>query len=135
MLLLDKVASEPQKARWLQPIIDGTVRSAFAMTEPAPGAGSDPSQMLTTAERHGDRWVISGRKWFITGAGVARHFILLARTGDDPRQGVTAFLFDRDRPGWRIVRRIPIMGPEEHGGHCELAFDGLVVDLDPEARP
>ena len=49
----------------------------------------------------------------------------MARTSDDPRKGLTAFLFDRDQPGWRIVRRIPIMGPEEHGGHCELEFDGL----------
>ena len=73
------------------------------------------------------RWVIEGRKWFITGAGVAQHFILIARTSDDPRRGLTAFLFDRDQPGWEIVRRIPIMGPEEHGGHCELVFAGLEV--------
>ena len=131
MILLDKVASAVQAERWLQPIIDGKVRSAFAMTEPAPGSGSDPSSMQTTAERRGDRWTVRGRKWFITGAGVARHFILVARTGDDPRRGLTAFLFDADQPGWRIVRRIPIMGPEEHGGHCELAFDGLeIADAD-----
>ena len=72
-------------------------------------------------------WAIEGRKWFITGAGAAQHFILIARTSDDPRRGLTAFLFDRDQPGWEIVRRIPIMGPEEHGGHCELVFDGLEV--------
>src|SRR5690606_27154308 len=57
----------------------------------------------------------------------AQHFILLARTSDTPRKGLTAFLFDRDDPGWEIVRRIPIMGPEEHGGHCELRFDGLAI--------
>ena len=68
-----------------------------------------------------------GRKWFITGAAEASHFILVARTSDDPRHGLTAFLFHRDQPGWRIVRRIAIMGPEEHGGHCELAFDGLEI--------
>jgi acyl-CoA dehydrogenase len=83
--------------------------------------------MLTTATRKGDKWVIRGRKWFITGAGVAQHFILIAKTSDDKRKGLTAFLFDRDQPGWRIVRRIPIMGPEEHGGHCELEFDGLEI--------
>ena len=77
--------------------------------------------------RRDGRWVIEGRKWFITGAGVAQHFILIARTSDDPRRGLTAFLFDRDQPGWEIVRRIPIMGPEEHGGHCELVFAGLEV--------
>jgi len=127
MILLEKVAREDQKARWLQPIIDGRVRSAFAMTEPMPGAGSDPSAMRTRAERRGDRWVVHGHKWFITGAGIAQHFILVARTSDDPRKGLTAFLFERDQPGWEIVRRIPIMGPEEHGGHCELRFDGLEI--------
>jgi acyl-CoA dehydrogenase len=127
MMVLEKVATEAQKERWLQPIVDGRVRSAFAMTEPHPGGGSDPSMMLTTAIRRGDGWQVHGRKWFITGAGLAQHFILVAKTSDDPRRGLTAFLFDRDQPGWRIVRRIPIMGPEEHGGHCELEFDGLEI--------
>jgi acyl-CoA dehydrogenase len=128
MIVLEKVATPEQKERWLQPIVEGRVRSAFAMTEPHPGSGSDPAMMLTRATRRGDIWRIEGRKWFITGAGVARHFILVARTSDDPRKGLTAFLFDRDQPGWRIVRRIPIMGPEEHGGHCELEFEGLEVE-------
>jgi acyl-CoA dehydrogenase len=128
MILLNRVATEPQKDRWLQPIIDGAVRSAFVMTEPAPGSGSDPAaMMLTTAKRQGDRWRVEGRKWFITGAEEAGHFILVARTSDDPRKGLTAFLFDRDQPGWEIARRIPIMGPEEHGGHCELNFDELEI--------
>ncbi|GMQ75728.1 MAG: acyl-CoA dehydrogenase family protein [Gammaproteobacteria bacterium] len=128
MLVLEKVASDDQKARWLQPIVDGEVRSALAMTEPHPGAGSDPAgMMLTTATRKGDTWVIEGHKWFITGAGAARTFIVIARTSDDPRRGLTAFLFDRDDPGWELVRRVGIMGPEEHGGHCELRFDGLEI--------
>jgi acyl-CoA dehydrogenase len=127
MILLEKVAREEQKQQWLQPIIDGNLRSAFAMTEPAPGAGSDPSLMLTRAEKKGNRWIIHGRKTFITGAAVAQHFILIARTTNDIRKGLTAFLFDRDQPGWHIERRIPIMGPEEHGGHCELIFDGLEI--------
>ncbi|MGH6954251.1 MAG: acyl-CoA dehydrogenase family protein [Alphaproteobacteria bacterium] len=127
MLVLNRVASEAQKARWLQPIIDGRVRSAFVMTEPMPGSGSDPSAMLTTAERRGGAWVVRGRKWFITGGAVAAHFILVARTSGDPRRGLSAFMFHKDQPGWRLVRRIPIMGPEEHGGHCELEFDGLEI--------
>ena len=130
MILLERVGTEAQKERWLDPIIEGRVRSSFAMTEPAPGSGSDPSMMLTTAERDGDQWRINGRKWFITGAGEAQHFILVARTSDDERRGLTAFLFDADQPGWEIERRIPIMGPEEHGGHCELRFDDLVVPDD-----
>ena len=128
MIVLERVATPAQKERWLQPIIDGTVRSALAMTEPAPGSGSDPlGMMLTRAEKSGNKWVVHGHKWFITGAGVAQHFILLARTSDHPRKGLTAFLFDRDDPGWELVRRVPIMGPEEHGGHCELKFHGLEI--------
>jgi len=127
MMVLEKVATPAQKARWLAPIVAGRVRSAFAMTEPHPGSGSDPSMMLTKATRKGDRYVIEGRKWFITGAEDAGHFILMARTSDDPRKGLSAFLFDRAAPGWGIERRIPIMGPEEHGGHCELVFEGLEI--------
>ncbi len=125
--VLGKVATAAQQDRWLQPIVDGAARSAFVMTEPHPGSGSDPSMMLTRATREGERWIVKGRKWFITGAGEAKVFILIARTSDDPRRGLTAFLFDRDQPGWNLVRRIPIMGPEEHGGHCELDFDGLEI--------
>ena len=127
MMVLEKVATPDQKARWLAPIVDGRVRSAFAMTEPHPGGGSDPGMIQTRAERRGDGYVVTGRKWYITGAEEAEHFILTARTSDDARKGLTAFLFHRDQPGWRILRRIPIMGPEEHGGHCELLFEGLEI--------
>jgi acyl-CoA dehydrogenase len=128
MWVLEKVGTEEQKSRWLQPIVDGRVRSAIVMTEPHPGSGSDPAGMMQTrAEKRGDRYVVRGRKWFITGAEGAAHFILLARTSDDPRRGLTAMLFHKDQPGWRILRRIPIMGPEEHGGHCELELEGLEV--------
>ncbi|MBT3171301.1 MAG: acyl-CoA dehydrogenase [Rhodospirillaceae bacterium] len=128
MRLLSMVGTEEQKKIWLQPIIDGKVRSAFVMTEPHPGAGSDPAGMMRTkAEKKGDKWVVHGRKWFITGAGASDHFILIARTSDDPRNGLSAFLFHKDQPGWEIVRKVPIMGPEEHGGHCELRFDGLEI--------
>jgi acyl-CoA dehydrogenase len=127
MNVLKLVGTPAQKDTWLRPIVEGKVRSAFAMTEPAPGGGSDPSMIRTRAEKKGDRYVITGRKWFITGADGAAHFILIARTSDDRRRGLTAFLFHKDQPGWRIRRRIEIMGPEEHGGHCELEFDGLEV--------
>ncbi|MDF2096043.1 acyl-CoA dehydrogenase family protein [Aquibaculum arenosum] len=128
MILLNRVGTPAQKDHWLQPIVDGKVRSSFVMTEPDPGSGSDPAgMMLTRAEKKGDKWVINGRKWFITGAEVAEHFILVARTSDDPRKGLSCFLHHRDDPGWRIERRIPIMGPEEHGGHCELVYEGLEI--------
>ncbi|MDA1089337.1 MAG: acyl-CoA dehydrogenase family protein [Proteobacteria bacterium] len=128
MVVLNKVGTETQKDKWLQPIIDGKVRSSIVMTEPHPGAGSDPAgMMLTTATRDGDTWTVNGEKWFITGAEAAGHFILVARTSDDPRKGLTAFMFDRDQPGWEITRRIAIMGPEEHGGHCQMKFAGLEI--------
>ncbi len=127
MNLLARAGTPEQKEKWLRPIVDGAVRSSFAMTEPAPGGGSDPGMIQTRAEKKGDKWVITGRKWFITGADDAAHFILIARTSEDARKGLTAFLYHRDQSGWRIVRRIPIMGPQEHGGHCELEFDGLEI--------
>jgi acyl-CoA dehydrogenase len=127
MNLLNKVATEAQKDRWLQPIIDGKVRSAFVMTEPHPGGGSDPAMIRTAAVKSGGKWTVTGHKWFITGASAADHFILIARTSDDARKGLTAFLFHRDQPGWRVERRIPIMGPEEHGGHGEVIFEGLEI--------
>jgi acyl-CoA dehydrogenase len=130
MNLLAKVGTPAQKEKWLRPIVDGKVRSAFAMTEPHPGSGSDPGMMITRAEKKNDRYIVRGRKWFITGADGAAHFILIARTSDDARRGLTAFLYHKDQPGWKILRRIPIMGPEEHGGHCEIEYDGLEIPFE-----
>jgi len=130
MMVLEQAATPAQKERWLRPIVEGEVSSSFAMTEPSPGAGSDPGMMRTSAEKRGNTHVLRGRKWFITGAADASHFIVMARTSDDPRRGLTAFLHHRDDPGWRIERRIPIMGPEEHGGHCEIVYDGMELPAD-----
>lgn len=129
MNVLNKVLkTDAQKDQWLQPIIDGRIRSSFVMTEPQPGSGSDPGgMMLTRAVRQGGKYVVHGRKWFISGADGATHFILVARTSDDPRNGLSAFLFHKDQPGWRILRRVPTMGPDELGGTCELEFDGLEI--------
>ncbi len=128
MILLDRVASDAQKERWLKPIVEGRARSAFVMTEPAPGSGSDPGGMMQTrAERKGDKWIVTGRKWFITGAEGAETFILVARTADGERKNLTAFLHGPGGRGFGIVRRIPIMGPEEHGGHCEVEYDRFEI--------
>jgi acyl-CoA dehydrogenase len=129
MTVLNKaLPDDAMKDRWLQPIIDGKVRSSFAMTEPAPGSGSDPGgMMLTRAQKRQGKYIVHGRKWFISGAALARHFILIARTSDDPRTGLSAFLHHADDPGWRIERRIKTLGPEEHGGVCELVYDGLEI--------
>ncbi|MFN4142684.1 acyl-CoA dehydrogenase family protein [Aestuariivirga sp.] len=129
MNVLNKaLRTEAEKDRWLQPIVDGEIRSAFVMTEPHPGSGSDPGgMMLTRAEKQGGKYIVNGRKWFISGAEGATHYILVARTSEDPRRGLSAFLFHKDQPGWRILRRIPTMGPEELGGACELEFEGLEI--------
>lgn len=128
MMLLARIGTPEQQDWWLKPVIAGDVQSAFAMTEPAPGSGSDPAGMMQTlATRDGDDWIINGHKWFITGAENAAHFIVVARTSDDPRKGLTAFLFHKDDPGFSVERRIAIMGPEEHGGHCEVRFDNMRV--------
>ncbi len=123
MYILNKIGTEDQKKIWLDPIIRGEVRSSLAMTEPAPGGGSDPSMIRTEAVYKNGKWKVSGLKWYITGAAVASHFILLAKT----KEGLTAFLYHKNQPGWHIKRRIPIMGPEEHGGHCELEYNGLEI--------
>ncbi len=110
--LLSKIGTEAQKDWFLQPLIDGAVRSSFAMTEPAPGSGSDPSMMLTTATRKGDKWIIKGRKWYITGAEEAAQFILVARTSEDTRKGLTAFLFHKISLAGIFKDAFPLWAPK-----------------------
>jgi acyl-CoA dehydrogenase len=96
MHLLEVVATGEQRERFLAPLVRGEIRSSFAMTEPPPGAGADPSALSTTAVRVGDRWQINGRKVFFTGADGAGFFIVMARTSGVPgdRGGATMFLVD-----------------------------------------
>jgi acyl-CoA dehydrogenase len=123
MHLLEKIGTLQQKERYLRPLASGEIRSCFSMTEPAPGAGADPSMLRTSAERRGDRWVINGRKWFITGAIGASFSIVMARTGDvRGRDGATMFLVETDNPGFRIVRKVPTLDTVSPGGHCEIDF-------------
>jgi len=123
ILLLDKVADSRQRTRYLEPLARGEVRSAFAMTEPAPGAGSDPEGLLTQAVRHRGGWLISGRKWFITGADGAGFVIVMARTGES----ATMFLVDSDNPGMQVTRRIGSVDSGFSGGHCDLQLDDCYV--------
>ena len=128
MLLLQKVADAAQRERYLAPLAAGEIRSAFAMTEPAPGAGSDPGQLATVAEPDGDGWVIDGRKWFITGADGAAFFIVMARTGDE---AATMLLVDAGTPGLHVERSIPSLDSGFSGGHGEVVLTGCRVG--PEA--
>ncbi len=123
MHLLEAVATPEQKEKYLRPLSAGEVRSCFSMTEPAPGAGSDPSLLQTYAEKRGDKWVINGKKWFITGAMGAAFTIAMARTDEvKGRHGATMFLVDADNPGFRINRKIGTMDEWVPGGHCEVEF-------------
>jgi acyl-CoA dehydrogenase len=132
MHLLEVVASAEQKQRYLVPLAAGEIRSCFAMTEPAPGAGSDPDALTTHAVRVSGGWRIEGRKWFITGADGAGFAICMARTSGQPgeRGGATMFLVDADNPGLRIGRHIPTLDESLYGGHVEVQFDGCVVPDD-----
>jgi alkylation response protein AidB-like acyl-CoA dehydrogenase len=127
--LLAHVATDPQRAEFLLPLAQGVKRSAFAMTEPAPGAGSDPSALATRAERTADGWVINGRKWFITGADGADIFIVMARTSGEPgeRGGATMFLVHAPTAGLEVTRHIGTVDRSMLGGHCEVVFDDLHV--------
>jgi acyl-CoA dehydrogenase len=132
MNLLAKVARADQRERYLRPLAAGEVRSAFAMTEPAPGAGSDPAMLLTRAERIGGGWSISGRKWFITGAEGAGFFICMARTSDaiERGHGATMFLVAADAPGLRVERIVEAMDRSFPGGHAEVVFEDCRVGDD-----
>lgn len=128
MHLLDIVATEQQKQRWLRPLASGRIRSCFCMTEPHPGAGADPALMNTIAERDGDHYVIHGRKWLITGADGAGFAIIMACVPDAGEQGgATMFLADMEASGIRIERIIDSMDASFAGGHAEVVFDGLRV--------
>jgi acyl-CoA dehydrogenase len=132
MHLLAKVAGEDQQHRYLAPLAAGEIRSCFAMTEPAPGAGSDPRALATTAVRVPGGWRIDGRKWFISGADGAAFAICMARTGGVPGDagGATMFLVDAGNPGMKIVRNITTLDEGLFGGHSEVLFDGCVVGDD-----
>jgi acyl-CoA dehydrogenase len=124
MAMLEKIANQQQLADFLTPLAAGDVRSCFAMTEPAPGAGSDPRALSTTATKTDQGWQIDGEKWFITGALGAAFMIVMARTS--PR-GATMFLVDAGAPGIEIAEVIDTIDKASAGGHSRIVFDGCVV--------
>jgi acyl-CoA dehydrogenase len=129
MHMLEAIATAEQKEDYLRPLAAGRVRSCFAMTEPAPGAGSDPSALATRAERAPTGWRITGRKWFITGADDAGFAICMARTSGEPGDpgGATMFLVKAENPGMKLIRHIDTLDESLYGGHAELLFDGCLV--------
>src|SRR6267154_133835 len=133
MHLLEEVAEPGQKEAWLRPLAAGEIRSCFMMTEPAPGAGADPSMLLTTARRaegsnSGD-FVIDGTKWLITGAVGAEFAIIMAKNDSDPLgpAGATMFLTPMNAPGIHIERVLDTLDQYMSGGHAVVRLDGLRV--------
>lgn len=128
MDLLLRAASPSIRERWLAPLARAEITSGFAMTEPAPGAGSDPSNLQTRATKVDGGWVIDGHKWYTTGGGDAAFLIVMARTSDDPRSGASMFVVDRNAEGVEHVRDIPVMCPPilQHR-EAELRFNSVRV--------
>lgn len=124
MINLLEQGTPEQQEKYLLPLIRGEIRSCFAMTEPAPGAGSDPRMLKTHAVRRGGKWILNGHKWFISGAVGASFAIVLARTGE----GATMFLVDFDRPGYDVVRNIGSMDGYQIGGHGEIRLTDVELD-------
>ena len=128
MDLLLQAASPAVREQWLEPLCAAEITSAFCMTEPAPGAGADPRNLLTTATRTSDGWRIDGRKWFATGGGDASLLIVMARTGEGAHDGATLFAIDAKTPGIQHLRDVPVMA-ESLLAHreAELLFDAVTV--------
>ena len=127
MHLLHNWANDEQTERYLVPLAEGKTFSAFSMTEPPPGAGSDPRMILMRAVRSGDDWVINGHKWLTSNGEVADFFIIMAVTDPDvhPYKGCTQFLAPRETAGINIVRDVPVMGGKDFGGHVEIRYEDV----------
>ena len=129
-IMLDRHASPHWRDAYLRPLVAGEISPSFAMTEPDV-AGSDPTGLQTTARLDGDEWVISGRKWFTTGAAGAAYTTVMCRTETDaaPHASFSMIIVPTDTPGYRLVRETPLLGLPAggHGGHYEVAYDDVRV--------
>jgi acyl-CoA dehydrogenase len=133
MEILAQFGTEEQQRRWLQPLLDGTIRSAFAMTEPAV-ASSDATNIQLTMRREGDEYVLNGRKWWTTGAARPRCNILIVMGKTDPtnpdiHRQQSMLLASLDTPGISIVRPLPVFGYMDNEGHAELSFEDARVPV------
>ena len=130
MEILAQYGTPEQKKQWLEPLLEGRIRSGFSMTEPMT-AGSEPTQMQTRAARDGDSWVITGRKWFTTGGMHARVLIVAAVTNPSGtrHRRVSLILVPVDPPGVTILRSPPVLGQVSSPGECEIRFDDVRVPV------
>ncbi|OLZ41354.1 acyl-CoA dehydrogenase [Natrinema saccharevitans] len=130
MHLLELAGDELQKETYLEPLVQGEIKSGFSMTEPMQGAGSDPKMIQTTAEKDGDEWVIDGHKWWTTQGVEADVLIVLARTDPEahPYEACSLFLVPADADGVEVVRDVPHMGGGNHGtSHAEIRYENVRV--------
>jgi acyl-CoA dehydrogenase len=130
METLELFATPEQRAQWLEPLLAGEIRSAFAMTEPDV-ASSDATNIQTSITRDGDDYVINGSKWWITGVADERCKVFIVMGKTDPSADVhrqqSMILVPRDTPGLEIVRHLPIFGYQDQHGHSELRFNDVRV--------
>ncbi|MGW6916454.1 acyl-CoA dehydrogenase family protein [Kitasatospora sp. NPDC054939] len=135
MELLAQFGTEEQRRQWLRPLLDGGIRSAFAMTEPEV-ASSDASNIATRIERDGDTYLVNGRKWYITGAmnPECRILVVMGRTdpGAAPHRQQSMILVPRDTPGVTVRRGMTVFGYDDadHGGHAEVLFEDARVPVE-----
>ncbi|MGA8211793.1 MAG: acyl-CoA dehydrogenase family protein [Nocardioidaceae bacterium] len=133
MELLHLFGSDEQRAAWLAPLLDGTIRSAFCMTEPAV-ASSDATNIETRIERDGDHYVVNGHKWWSSGAADPRCELLVVMGKTDPaadrHRQQSMVLVPSTTPGVTIVRDLPVFGRHDQHGHCEVLFDDVRVPVD-----
>ena len=133
MEILAQFGTQAQKQEWLAPLLNGQIRSAFAMTEPDV-ASSDATNIQFSIRREGDEYVLNGRKWWISGAARERCQIFIVMGKTDPRnpdryRQQSMVLVPRNTPGMTIVRNLPVMGYIDNEGHCEMLFEDVRVPV------
>lgn len=133
MEILAQFGTEEQKQRWLQPLLDGEIRSAFSMTEPDV-ASSDATNIQLSITRDGDEYVLNGRKWWSSGAGRERCKILIVMGKTDPNTSdrhkqQSMVLVPKNTPGVTVVRNIKVMGYVDNESHCEVTFENVRVPV------
>ncbi|MBT6692265.1 MAG: acyl-CoA dehydrogenase [Porticoccaceae bacterium] len=128
--ILAEFGSEVQKAEYLRPLLEGSIRSCFSMTEPD-SSGSDPTGLLTTAVRDGDEWVINGHKWFTSGAVGAKFAIVMVVTNPQGSgyERASMIIVPTDAPGFNLVRSVSVMGHVGGSGHCEIKYHNCRVPI------
>jgi len=129
MHTIELAGTEAQKERWLPPLIRGEAKSAFSMTEPAPGGGSDPKMIKTTAEKDGDEWIINGHKWWTSQGTDADILLVMARTNETahPYEGCSFFLVPTDTDGIEFPRNVPYLGDSWGINHPEVIYDDVRI--------